>query len=240
MSHRHMSRRRRSAVVGAAAAAAGAIAAATLTSAATGATTAPKSLTGTFLITKGTPAKGAPHGSHFRMVYPGGSVIKGKFFANPNAHGTNKTYTLISPGTGGGLRTGKYQPAPNPAFDARGNSRARSIILPTSFTGINFSVVTTARDAQTGKSVAAPSIKVRSGKLSGDLRAFAANWNNLSFNQGSPKPNGTRPGLTASVSGTYNAKTHAYVLNWTSAIVGGPFNGFTGVWHLTGTFRAGK
>ena len=40
------------------------------------------------------------------------------------------------------------------------------------------------------------------------------------------------------MTGTYNAKTHAYVLNWTSQVVGGPFNGFTGDWHLTGTFAA--
>lgn len=239
MNHRHLSRRRRAGSV-AATLLAGAVTATALAAAATGATTAPKTLTGTFAIAKGTSANGVPHGSYFRMVYPGGSVTKGTFFANPNSSATNKTYTLISPGTAGGLRTGKFQPAPAPAFDAKGNSGARSIIIPTSFTGINFSVVTASRDAQTGKKVSAPSIKVLNGRLSGDLRAFAANWNNLSFNQGSPKPNGTRPGLTASVTGTYNAKTHAYVLNWTSAIIGGPFNGFTGVWHLTGVFRAGK
>jgi hypothetical protein len=239
MNHRHLSRRGRTGFV-AATLLAGAVTATALAAAATGATTAPKTLTGTFVIATGPSANGVPHGSYFRMVYPGGSVTKGKFFANPNSSATNKTYTLISPGTAGGLRTGKFQPAPTLAFDAKGNSRARSIIIPTSFTGINFSVVTASRDAQTGKKVPAPIIKVRNGKLSGDLRAFAANWNNLSFNQGSPKPNGTRPGLTASVTGTYNAKTHAYVLNWTSAIIGGPFNGFTGVWHLTGVFRAGK
>jgi len=239
MNYRNLPRPGRTGVV-TAALLAGAVTATALATAATGATTAPKGLTGTFLITKGTSVKGVTHGSYFRMVYPGGSVAKGKFFANPNSRASDKTYTLVSPGTAGGLVTGKFQPAPNPAFDAKGNSRARSIIIPTSFTGINFSVVTASRDAQTGTKVSAPSIKVLNGKLSGDLRAFAANWNNLSFNQGSPKPNGTRPGLTASVTGTYNAKTHIYVLNWTSAIIGGPFNGFTGVWHLTGTFRAGK
>jgi hypothetical protein len=40
------------------------------------------------------------------------------------------------------------------------------------------------------------------------------------------------------VTGTYNAKTHGFVLSWTSQVVGGPFNGFTGDWHLTGTFVA--
>ena len=53
-----------------------------------------------------------------------------------------------------------------------------------------------------------------------------------------PKPGGAKPGLTAAVTGTYNAKTHAFLLSWTSQVVGGPFNGFTGEWHLTGTFVA--
>jgi hypothetical protein len=64
-----------------------------------------------------------------------------------------------------------------------------------------------------GKKVRPPIIRVRAVKLSGDLRAFAAEWNTPSFNRGSPKPNGTRPGLTAAVSGTDNAKTHAHVVN---------------------------
>jgi hypothetical protein len=29
----------------------------------------------------------------------------------------------------------------------------------------------------------------------------------------------------------------AYVLEGSSQIVGGPFNGFTGIWHLAGTFE---
>ena len=30
---------------------------------------------------------------------------------------------------------------------------------------------------------------------------------------------------------------HTYALDWSSQIVGGPFNNFTGTWRLTGTFR---
>jgi hypothetical protein len=55
---------------------------------------------------------------------------------------------------------------------------------------------------------------------------FTAEWNKLSFKQG------------GQVTGTYNAQTHAYVLTWSSLISGGPFNGFTGVWHLKGTFAS--
>jgi hypothetical protein len=39
------------------------------------------------------------------------------------------------------------------------------------------------------------------------------------------------------VTGTYNADTKAYTLDWTSQIIGGPFNNFSGHWHLEGTFE---
>ena len=197
-------------------------------------------LVGTFKITKGVSVKGSIRGSYFRMVYPGGNPKSGPFFANPNSSSSNKTYTLVSPGTQGGLRTGAYQPAPKVAFDSKGDSLAGLIIKPTSFTGINFGVLASAKDAQTGKALSVPTITVSSGHLSGDVRAFNAAWNKLYFNHGSPKANGSRPGLTSRVTGAYNAKTHAYTLTWSGAIVGGPFNGFTGVWHLTGVFKAGK
>ena len=73
-------------------------------------------------------------------------------------------------------------------------------------------------------------------RLSGQIESWSAAWNKQYFNQGSPKPDGTSPGLTAPVSGTYDAATGAYVLTWASQVVGGPFNGFTGYWHLQGTF----
>ena len=75
-------------------------------------------------------------------------------------------------------------------------------------------------------------------KVESDRRSAprSASWNNEYFNQGSPKPNGTRPGLTTPVSGSYDAATNAFVLTWSSQVVGGPFNGFTGYWHLVGTF----
>jgi hypothetical protein len=232
-------RRARRSRIAATALVAGVVAAGVITAGSVGVASTSKRLVGTFKITKGTTVRGAVRGSYFRMVYPGGKVATGPFFANPNSRAVNKTFTLVAPGTAGGLRTGRFQPAPHVAFNAKGDSLARAIIAPTSFTGINFSALTASHDAQTGAKVTVPSITVSKGRLSGDLRAFNAAWNKLYFNQGSPKANGTRPGLTTKVTGTYNAKTRAYVLNWSSAIIGGPFNGFTGVWHLTGTFQAG-
>jgi hypothetical protein len=153
-------------------------------------------------------------GSYFRMIYPAGA--KSTYFANPYSSDADKTYTLVSAGTDGGLRTGALQPPPSPAFDAKGNSLAGRIIRPTNFTGISLGLVTVGT---------APSISVSAGRLSGQLTGFTAEWNKLSFKQGS-----------SDVSGTYNAKTHAYVLTWKSVISGGPFNGFTGSWHLQGKF----
>jgi hypothetical protein len=199
-----------------------------------------KTLVGTFKLSAGSCVGATPSGTYFRMIFPGGSLSGGKFFDNPDSTCTDTSYTLATPGTAGGLRTGKYQPNPTPAYSTSGGALANAIIEPQSFTGINFSIATNRVDPQTSLSVPAPVIRVKNGKLSGQVEAWSASWNKLSFNQGSPKPDGSKPGLTLPVSGTYNAKTHAFVVVWASAVVGGPFNGFTGYWHLAGVFKASK
>ena len=84
-----------------------------------------------------------------------------------------------------------------------------------------------------------PSIVATAGALSGDLSAFTAYYGGASCNQGAPKPDDTRPGLTTDLTGTYDAATGRYVIEWVSQIVGGPFDGFSGIWHLEGVFTAG-
>jgi len=181
-------------------------------------------------------------GSYFRMVEagkgPGGP--DSDYLTNTNSTcSSDQTYTLFVPGTNGGLVTGGYQPAPSPAFDSGGNSLADQIIQPAKFFGVNFSVSTSATDPQTSQSVPVPSVAVDgSGSLSGNLEAWSAEWNSEYFNQGSPKPGGGTPGFTAGPTGSYSSATKAYSLSWTSQIVGGPFNSFTGQWHLVGTFTA--
>ena len=86
----------------------------------------------------------------------------------------------------------------------------------------------------------APSIKLNGRRLSGDVSSFTASWNSIWFNQGAPKPGGSTPGLTRRLSGTYNPRTKAYTITWVSQIVGGPFNDFSGYWHLQGKFQPGK
>jgi hypothetical protein len=165
------------------------------------------------------------------MLLPG---TTDQYFVNPNSSAPNKTYTFMRPGTNGGLELGKFQPPPSPAF-AGGNARANRITKPQGFDVYRYSISTAKTDAQTGLSVPAPTLTLFSGgKLGGNFSAWTAEWNKIYFNQGSPKPNGSHPGLTTGVTGTYNSHTRQFTIIWRSAIVGGPFAGFTGFWHLQG------
>jgi len=193
-------------------------------------------LVGTFRLTAGACTAAGATGTYFRMIDPGGTIEKGKFFGNPDSACEDKSFTVENAGTDGGLVTGTYQPDPAQPFDATGNARAAQIARPSSFTAIKFAISTNAKDPQTKHAAPAPQISVKDGTLSGQITAWSAAWNNQYFNQGSPKPDGSRPGLTSPLTGTYDAKTHAFVITWASQVVGGPFNGFTGYWQLQGTF----
>ncbi len=132
--------------------------------------------------------------------------------------------------------TGTYLPEPSPAFDSSGNSLSDEITSPVAFEGVKFGTATNSVDPQTGQHVPAPTIEVSGTTLSGNLEAFGVSWNNQQFNQGSPKPGGSSPGNTTPVTGTYNPATGAYTLQWSSQVVGGPFNNFSAFWNLSGTF----
>jgi hypothetical protein len=84
----------------------------------------------------------------------------------------------------------------------------------------------------TDSAEAMPMLTATDGVLTGDLSAFTAYYGGGNFNQGAPKPDGTGDAPV----GTIDPETGAYVLDWTSLISGGSFDGFTGVWHLEGTF----
>lgn len=191
-------------------------------------------LVGTFRLAAGN-CGGAVTGSWFRMAQPGGNA-SGPFVTNSDSPCADKTYTPLRPGTDGGLVTGRHQPQPDPAFSANGGGRASRITAPQRFYGVDFASATNATDPQTGLGVAAPRITQESGRLSGDLRSFAASWNNQHFNQGAPKPDGRATGATSLPRGTFDPATGRYSLEWTSQISGGPFNNFTGIWHFEGTF----
>jgi hypothetical protein len=189
---------------------------------------------GLFQLTAGSAPLGqSPSGAYVEMLNGSGGALPN--LSSPSA---NKDYTTFSPGVDGGLSTVAYEPAPSPAFagGASGNSLAADIVQPVGFEGTNFSVDTNPTDIQTGQPDPIPQIYNDNGTLSGQITAWDAQWNGQSFNQGTPKPDGSSPGATTALSGTYDAATGAFTLTWRSQIVGGPFDGFSGVWHLAGTF----
>ena len=223
-------------------------------------------LIGLFRLTPGAANGGKTTGTWFRMLQPGGNAKSGPYMINADSPADGGQATLLQPGASGGLRTGGYQSQPTPAFDGAGNSLADAITAPTKFFGVKFSISTNETDLQTKTKVAPPTVLDDNGRLTADLSSWAASWNNQNFNQGAPKPvsstQAQAPGqeqaerawdwvsqkwLEAApkstvtgggATGTYDAKTGAFVLEWTSYIDGGPFNGFTGLWHLEGSFES--
>ena len=191
-----------------------------------------KALNGTFKLTAGSYSGGKAHGTWFRMI-TSRSGSRTQYLANPDSSAKDNTYTLGRPGRDGGLATGRFQPHPDPAFDRNGNALASRIIRPQPYTAIRFSVATLSKDPQSKKSVAAPSATVSGRRLTLRLPGYTAEWNKQYFNQGAPKPDGSG----AAATGVYNARTKHFVVTWKSKIAGGPFNGFTGFWHLEGTFK---
>ncbi len=225
-----------------------------------------RDLVGLFRLTPGVSAGVQLTGTWFKMLQPGANIDTGPYMVNADSSADGGQATLLQPGTAGGFRSGGYQSEPTPAFDTGGNSNAAAITTPTKFFGVKFSISTNPVDPQTQTKVAPPTVELKGDKLVADMSSWAASWNNQNFNQGSPKPVSntqakapgqaqaqrvwdwvsnkwldSAPAPTVSGSGatgTFDAKTGAFVLQWTSLIVGGPFNGFTGLWHLQGSFRA--
>ena len=187
-----------------------------------------KRLNGTFKLTKGSFSNGKAHGTYFRMSNSGG------WFRNPDSTARDKSYTLGTPGKEGGLATGRFQSHPDPPFDSKGNARVNKILKPQSFTSIRFSVATIKKQKGSSDTASVTTARVNGRKLTVNVEGWTAEWNRQYFNQGAPKPNGAGSPAT----GTYNSKTKRFVLEWRSKVVGGPFNGFTGFWHLEGKFKA--
>jgi hypothetical protein len=201
-------------------------------------TTQSGALDGTFELTAATDNGGVIGGSWFEMLIPGGAAP----LLNSNSPLANQDYTPLSPGSDGGLQTFAYQPAPSPAFAEEkggkpvGNALASRIMQPQEFEGYDFSVVTQSSDPQSGEADPLAQLTTTGGQLAGELTAWAVGWNGQWFNQGAPKPDGSLTGGTTAVSGSFDATSCHYVLEWKSLIVGGPFAGFVGAWHLEGTF----
>ena len=185
-------------------------------------------LTGTFSVDDAVCVDAADvGGSYFRMLQPGGTLEGGPYIENFDSVCTDTTFSGLSAGTDGGLITGDWQPAPDPAYDDDGNALAAAVFQPVLFFAVDFGGATDPEEA-------VPMLTATGGELSADLAAFTAYYGGDSFNQGAPKPDGSGDAPT----GTIDPETGAYVLDWTSQITGGAFNEFVGDWHLEGTFTA--
>jgi hypothetical protein len=197
-------------------------------------------LVGLFGIDGGSCADaGVTQGSYFRMVQSGGDLESGPFVPNVDSSCGDKTFTPLAPGSDGGLLAGEYQEQPDPPFEGPNEAGAADAITqPQPFFAIPFALATNPTDPQTGDETRPPTITVADdGSLEGKLGAVAVAYGGQHFNQGAPKPDGSRPGGTSGPTGEYDADTGRYALDWTSQIVGGPFDGFTGVWHFEGVFE---
>ncbi|MBB5914889.1 hypothetical protein BJY24_003756 [Nocardia transvalensis] len=197
----------------------------------------PAPLNGLFALSSGVCSNGAVTGSFFRMILPTGDA-GGPYLQNSDSGCSDQTVTPLAAGTDGGLIAGDYQPQPDAAFDGSGNARSGRVTTPVRFYGVDFATATNPTDPQTGAGTGLPQILADGGQLSGDLSSLGVTWNNQVFNQGAPKPGGGLPGKTSPVRGSIDAAGN-FVLEWTSQIVGGPFNNFTGLWHLAGQYRGG-
>jgi len=221
-------------------------------------------LVGLLRLAPGTVSGAKVSGTWFRMVQVGGNVKDGPYMKNADSRADGGEVTLLSPGTSGGLRLEGYQSQPSPAFAANGDSLAAAIVKPAKFFAVDFSISTNPVDPQTKRKVAPPTVYLKDGRLTADLSSWGVTWNNQVFNQGAPKPvsntaaqapgqekaakvwdwvagryleSAPAPTLTGkSATGTYDAKTGRFTLEWTSLIEGGPFNRFIGRWHLEGRF----
>ena len=183
-------------------------------------------LVGLFSIDPAMCADGAATaGSYFRMVQIDGTLEEGPFIPNGDSTCGDPTFSGLAPGADGGLLSGTHQAAPDPAFDEAGNGLANAVFQPVTFFAVAFAGATDPAEAT-------PTLTATDGVLTGDLAAFTAYYGGGQFNQGAPKPDGSGDAPI----GTIDAETGAYVLDWSSVNSGGSFDGFTGVWHLEGTF----
>lgn len=187
--------------------------------AATAANATPVLLGNTLLVTVGRDTGGVVVGSTFVMRDSRGTPITNT--------SNGKTYTLLSPGTTG-LRLLAYDEGPTPAFDGSGNALAGTIVQPTAFFGVRFSVFTPRVDPVSGATNPLPQIVVNllvsPATTVANFGAWTVGWNNQYFNQGATSINAT----------SYNLRTGAIVLDWSSLITAGAFRGFTGNWHVEG------
>ena len=180
-------------------------------------------------------------------VYQGGSY----FALGSNSPNGNST-VMLEPGPAGGILLGSYQnfvlDPDIPAYDPDGPDGPSlpgtgygstpvvesDILMPFQFFGNWTYVGTNPVSYQTGNSKSAPTVDVDlSGNLTADMSSWEVMWNGIAFEQG-PRTGTVDAPIPGVATGTYDALTGRYTLDWAALIVGGPFSGVMGYWHLEG------
>lgn len=91
----------------------------------------------------------------------------------------------------------------------------------------NLGDANTAAGTIAGGPIPSGTMDTTAGTLNVNLSSLFANWNGSDFNQGNSSVTGTLSGCSGN--------TCTYNMSWSSLIVGGAFNGYTGTWTATGT-----
>jgi hypothetical protein len=168
------------------------------------------------------------------------------YFVNPSSPAADQSYTPLVNGTQG-VELNAAQPIASPAFDGSGNSLTNTILTPEAFAGVNFSAYVTkntAKKAKFGKKGLILQIvkdsNVTDPISSADFTGWTIAWGG--------DPNYATPGSTPDINGGnltgsvtwLNAKKHklggTITLNWSSTISEPPFQAYTAVWQLEGTY----
>ncbi|HVW79550.1 MAG TPA: hypothetical protein VHB69_01240 [Mycobacteriales bacterium] len=195
-------------------------------------------LDGLFRIAPGAcpAASGLPTGSYLVVL----SAASGGTVGNPHGGCKNPAYTLLDPGTDGGLVTGEFQQVSGPTFDRHGNSRDGRIIAPVRFGKLDVGFGTSSRDEQDAPAGApafpVPSAIVRGSALSVDLRSLV-----VSYAGDADTSCKTTYGVgcwelgSENATGTYDAATGHYSIQWFSGASFTPKGDSIEV-HLEGTF----
>ena len=180
------------------------------------------------------PATGEPVFSPFPRF------VEGSYFAMGSDNARNGVSQ--EGGSAGGITLGVHQSfvlnpgVPNPPRGTGFNMIEKSTAMKIfNFFGVGTYISTSPVSFQSGNAKPAPSVTVdANGNLSADMSAWEVYWNGSVFEQG-PRPSGTE---FIAATGTYDYDTGNYVMAWKSKIVGGPFSGVPGFWHLEGTILA--
>ncbi len=202
------------------------------------ATPAPSKLVGTFHLAAGhcSTKTATPTGSYLIVI----AAAADKPVLNKNGGCANPAYTPLTPGKDGGLVTGKFQNEPDPTFDAHRNALATDIIKPVEFGNFALSLATSAKDEQDAPTGPAafpvPVAQVTGSQLSIDLRSLVLLYGGYPSST-CAQHYGTGCWELGSVSagGTYDAATHAFVIQWFTGESFVP-QGDSLEFHLAGTF----